>query len=64
MSLLKYNLLGKVVLGFPKPLECTDSSLPSLDLTGLNGMSPIWYSVPNRYLHRDRLNLSSLVLST
>jgi len=28
-----------------------------------NGMSPMWRSIPNRYSHRDCLNLSSLVLS-
>jgi len=34
-------MLSSVVLGFPKPLKHTESSLPSLDLTSLNGMSPI-----------------------
>ena len=56
-------MLSRVVLGFPKPLEHLDSSLPSLNLTGLNGMSPIWYLVPDRYPLRHCLNLSSLVRS-
>lgn len=55
-------MLSKVVLGFPKPLECTNSSLPCLDLKLIfNGMSPIWYPVPDRYPLRDCLNFSSLL---
>ena len=49
MSLLKQNMLGRVVLGFPKPLECTNS-FPIQVLTSLvfNGRSPMWCSIPNR----------------
>jgi len=62
MSLLKQNLLGRVVLGFPKPLECTDS-FPYQLLTSpvFNGMSPIWCSVLTDPL-RDGLNISSSLM--
>lgn len=45
--LLKQVLLGRVVLGFPKPLECTNSSSPYqlYDLRVYNGQSQMWYSV-------------------
>ena len=53
------KLLGRVVLGFPKPLECTDS-FPYQLLTFLvfNGRSPMWCYVLTDPL-RDGLNLSS-----
>jgi len=46
VSLLKRNLLGKVVLGFPKPLDYTDYFPYQLcDLLVYNGESPMWCSV-------------------
>lgn len=49
LSLLKHIMFGRVVLGSPKPLECT-KSFPYQILTSLifNGRSPMWYSIPYR----------------
>jgi len=56
-------MLSRVVPGFPKPLECTDSFLTkSRPQLVLNGVSLIWYSISDRYPLRDCLNLSSLAL--
>ena len=57
-------MLSRVVLRFPKPLECTDSFLTkSWPLWSLMGWVQ-WCSIHEKYPHRDGLNLSSLVLST
>ena len=49
LSLLKQIMLGRVVLGFSKPLECTNS-FPFQVLTSLvfNGRSPMWDSILDR----------------
>lgn len=49
LSLLKQIMFCRVVLGSPKPLECTNS-FPYQILTSLvfNGRSLMWYSIPDR----------------
>ena len=57
-------MISRIVLGSPKSLEYTDSPYWISTSTGLSGMSPIWYSIPDRYTQKSCLNLSSLLWSS
>ena len=62
-AIFEASTLGRVVLGFPKPLECTESIANQLrDLLVYNGKSPMWCSTQTDTLG-DGLNPKALCCS-